>query len=488
MASVRTRGNSARIQVRDLDDLATFVVTSIGTQSVTDLQIRIDTHRPPKGWVGSPGILGVHRQQIEQFGSGLRIRLTVDPERDISVLAAAALRMVSPIRGPQCTVTAPLPEHAATVAPAVRDVFANDVHEHLRRADLLFGEADGLAAVRITAQPDATWMVNGAAHRVWVDPAIHRPIGRRSVQDVVEIDAPSTSWLSQDDAVAMRDVTSVRGAVNDVVRAQLHACGVLTDRPASSSALALQAASVAARRQALREVTWPAALDAWPTVSAIMLTNRATYLDRICANLRALDYPRLQLVIGMHGDIADPAAIRDRLSGCDVEVLAIDGALPFGAAMQQASAAASGSLLTKIDDDDVYGRQHVWDLVLAKMYSGANVVGKPLDWIYLADEDVTVFRPVYDAERYAKFVAGGTIMIDAASLAEVGGWRPVPRSIDRALLESVRLAGGLVYRTHGLGYVYVRRASGHTAQADNGHFRTRVTEEFSGLIDHPEFS
>jgi len=494
VASLRMRRSSARIQARDISDLAALIVDHIGSTTITELEVTVESHRVPKGWVGRSGIAGVRSQHLDVDSRGVRVRLTVDPERDLAVLAAAALRMISPVRGPRCTVAGVLPESAATLAPAVRDVLDAELHPHLRRADIFISTSaelpDDQFQTRVDPQPDGRWLVNQQSSDVWVDPAVHRPIGRRSVVDVVTSLAPQTQWLTSTQVADLTDTTAIRGSVSDPVRAQLHACGVVLAEQLSegADALAIQAASVGARRQALRQYTWPAALDRWPTVSAIMLTNRAEYLHQICSTLRRFDYPNLQIVIGLHGDVEDSGVIRDVLADRNVDVVRISSDLPFGTAMQRASEVAEGELLTKIDDDDIYGSQHIWDLVLAKMYSGAEIVGKALDWIYLADEDTTVFRPVYAAERYAKFVAGGTIMIDAAALASVGGWRPVPRSIDRALIESVRLAGGLVYRTHGLGYVYVRRDTGHTAQVDNAHFRTRAHQTWTGLITHPEFT
>ena len=160
----------------------------------------------------------------------------------------------------------------------------------------------------------------------------------------------------------------------------------------------------------------------------------------------------------------------------------------LGHALEAASARADGELLTKMDDDDYYAATHVWDLVVARMYSGAQIVGKALDWIYLRSADTTVFRPTYPAERFAKFVAGGTMLISAGDLAQVGGWRPVPRSVDRALLDRVLDAGGLVYRTHGLGYVYVRNAadgSSNTSQVHEEHFLTKTAAQFPGLLAAP---
>ena len=114
----------------------------------------------------------------------------------------------------------------------------------------------------------------------------------------------------------------------------------------------------------------------------------------------------------------------------------------------------------------------------------AQVVGKALDYIHLAAQDVTVFRPTYRSEKYADFVAGGTLLISRGDLAEVGGWRPVPRSVDRALLDQVLGSGGLVYRTHGLGYVYVRHATGNTAEVRDDHFLNKTVARYPGLLRH----
>ena len=202
-----------------------------------------------------------------------------------------------------------------------------------------------------------------------------------------------------------------------------------------------------------------------------------------------MDYPNLQVLVGLHGLELTSARIAELmdLAGRELEFISIAGNLSFGAAMQVASQRADGELITKMDDDDYYGANHIWDLVLARMYSGAQVVGKALDWIYLEGEDTTVFRPTYAAEKYSFFVAGGTILISRADLDGVGGWRPVAKSIDRALLECVKQTGGLIYRTHGLGYMYVRHLAPHTASVSSEHFLTKTEQTWPGLLRHQIF-
>jgi len=215
-----------------------------------------------------------------------------------------------------------------------------------------------------------------------------------------------------------------------------------------------------------------------PSVTALLVTNRP---DRIVPALRGLSqqtYPRFDVVVVGHG--VPVPQIPDDLAGIVSDVVELPQSVPFGEALARASTLADGDLLTKVDDDDHYGPEHVWDLVLARMFSGANVVGKPPEYAYLEALDLTVQRS-FRRETYVEAVAGGTMLLSAADLSRVGGWRGVPRSVDRALLQRVLEDGGLVYATHGHGFVYVRHEDGHTWSAETRAFLSRNRDQWTGL-------
>lgn len=426
-------------------------------------------------------------------------------------------------QGPSISLMPGLPAQASWFALKADDVvtIADKPNRHLRRSDVVVQPAgsvdlgvwpDGFPdrASTVVVGPDGRWQVDGAERTVLVDPTVHRPVGRRSVATgtiaiarmesnagILVIEAPQVRLRMTGD-LAAEDVRSLREVSGLVVpadlparwRAQLQACGVVLAERSDGfphDDLGWQLASVEARRAALREWGPQAALGTWPTVSAVLVTHREQFLDHAIDQLSRLEYPNLQVVLGLHGlDLPSDrfAALAGRHQ---VTVVPLPADLVFGAAMQAACDRADGELLTKVDDDDYYGSEHVWDLVLARGYSGAPLVGKALDWIAVQTADCTAFRPEYAAEQYATFVAGGTMLISQADLRAVGGWRPVPRSIDRALIRRVQKHGGLVYRTHGLGYLYVRRADGHTANAKNEHFLTKNVARWPGLLRHPAF-
>lgn len=255
-----------------------------------------------------------------------------------------------------------------------------------------------------------------------------------------------------------------------------------------SDPLEWEARSVAQRRAAMRGhdsglTTSPARPDsALPTVTALVVSRRAHLVSRVVSLLAAQTYPRLEAVVALHGaELGDRTRQELKEASIPVEVVELPATISLGEALSQATLRARGTLVTKVDDDDRYGPEHIWDLVLARRFSGATVVGKAPEFVYLAGEELTIRRE-WTSETYDKVVAGGTIMISRGDLESVGGWRPVPRSVDRTLLERVLQAGGLVYRTHPLGFAYTRHDEGHTWDPGGSEFFLRTAiRKWQGL-------
>lgn len=479
-ARVRARRDTWRVLVDDVGSLRRLVTASVGSADLRGVDVRMERWKAPRaGWWGTCGIPDVEGLSCARAGDGAHVVIRVGEPRDAGVLLSAALRVLAPAPTGTPPVTwEPGADTGGLLAETIRDVSTEPRDPHLRRADwLVVGEGPHVDHRVIL---DTT---------VSVDPLVHRPLGRRS--DVVgRVVAAPELGLVEDltfaDVRALRDVALVTQShtLSDRQRAQMSACGVLFDEPPGppDDLLAWQVASVDSRRDALR-LNSPV-VGEWPTVSIVMAMHRPDHVEHAMAMVRRQAYPWLQLIVVQHGDVSLP--IRELLADWRGEwsVIGVPGDLTLGEALAEGSARADGDLIAKMDHDDYYGAEHIWDLVLARMYSGAQVVGKALDFIYLAASDLTVFRPAYRAEKYADFVAGGTLLISRGDLAQVGGWRPVPRSVDRALLDQVLGSGGLVYRTHGLGYVYVRHAEGNTAQVRDEHFLTKTHHEYSGLIQH----
>ena len=134
-----------------------------------------------------------------------------------------------------------------------------------------------------------------------------------------------------------------------------------------------------------------------------------------------------------------------------------------------------------------YGPEHIWDLVLARQFSRADLVGKARENVYLAACDTTLRCDPGRGEIYgSRFIAGGALLVSREALARVGGWRRLPSGVDVALIAAVLRAGGRIYRTHGAGFIYVRNGTASAWQADDSYFLATADGRYEGF--RPEFA
>jgi hypothetical protein len=253
--------------------------------------------------------------------------------------------------------------------------------------------------------------------------------------------------------------------------------------------------SVRLRRAALRthsDIAWWTSVAgalgmherAVPSVTVLLASNRADDVLGAVEQIGAQRHQRVQLVVGLHAlefAAATEAAIRERFRGpLVVQHHAAEDNL--GDVLISLSARADGELVTKWDDDDWYGVEHLGDLIDALRYSGADLVGRAAEFVHLGSIDLTIRRFPKGAETWSHTVAGGTLMVPRDVLVAVGGWTSAPRRVDRLLIERIAAAGGRVYRTNGFGYVRRRSAHGrHTWTVEDGQFLRQSVDQRRGL-------
>ncbi len=228
---------------------------------------------------------------------------------------------------------------------------------------------------------------------------------------------------------------------------------------------------------------------ATPSVSVLLASNRpervVEAVDRVVAQ-RNVD---VQLVVGLHGAQMPAhldATIAEHAGGIDLVVRRLDDAMNLGQVLNDLTSCADGDLVSKWDDDDWYDAQHLSDLVRALDYSGAVMVGKAAEFVYLEALDITIRRFAAAAERLSVTLAGGTLLLPRDDLVAVG-WAPVPQQVDRRLIDTLQDRGLPTYRTHGFGYVLRRQGSSlaqHTWQAGDGYFLRQGSEQRAGLDLH----
>lgn len=242
-------------------------------------------------------------------------------------------------------------------------------------------------------------------------------------------------------------------------------------------------AAVLQRRAVLRPM-----MTSLPSVSLVLVSRRADLVVPMVRRLSQLDYPDLQLVVGLHGQAAPPE-LTQAGGERDLVVREFGADEVFGSVLDQAFSCTSGELVGKVDDDDYVSDEHLMDLVMAHRYSGATLVGKSTTVVFLEAIDTTVRRLYGVREAFTHRVSGATFLMSQHDLAHVGGWAPVPRAVDTALISEIRRHGGTIYQPHDIGYLYIRKAdpSSHTWSTGIAHFLRNTREQWIGLLQHPEF-
>jgi hypothetical protein len=257
---------------------------------------------------------------------------------------------------------------------------------------------------------------------------------------------------------------------------------------------ARERASVALRRTALRshspserwrQIGERAGIEVpgRPMVSVILSTRRESWLEHGIAQVARQTYEPRELVVCLHGDEFQPGTterVRSLYKG-KLKVLRVDGELTLGDALNAGVEASEGELVTKMDDDDYYSTEHLWDLALALEYSGADLVGKGAEFVYLTWIDLTMRRFMGDGESDHPRLAGGALMARKGPLEEIGGWPSRSRGEDTWIVKNFKRAGHKTYRTHGYGYILNRHGRGHTWNTYVDYFLIQSQREWRGL-------
>lgn len=226
------------------------------------------------------------------------------------------------------------------------------------------------------------------------------------------------------------------------------------------------------------------AVRSWPKVSVLLATNRPELVQTAVDMILQQNYPDFEIVCGLHGiepslEVVETARDTDR----DIRVHTAPAEADFGLLLRDLAQLARGDLVTKWDDDDWYSPDHLMDLVSAMRYSGAEVVGKAAEFVFLESENLTIQRFSQGRESYSTTVAGGTLMLGRKYLDSLGGWPAGKRRIDRLLLEQVERDGGRIYRMHGDGYLLRRsaRPADHTWTVESDYFVAQADDSRDGL-------
>ncbi|MEE2524057.1 glycosyltransferase family protein [Pseudarthrobacter sp. J47] len=201
-------------------------------------------------------------------------------------------------------------------------------------------------------------------------------------------------------------------------------------------------------------------------VSVLVSTIRPWQLEHVFRTVGSQRDVDVELVLLTHGFTADGNEIRklqEQFGVSDVKILKAERSESLGACLNQCVEAASGEVLTKMDDDDFYAPDYLSDQLYALHFSGADVVGKQAHYMYLERRNATILRFPEWEHRYTRTVMGPTIM-GSAGIFQATLFDDVGSGEDSLFLKRVIQGGGSIYAADRFNYCQQRYGEGHTWQ------------------------
>ena len=157
----------------------------------------------------------------------------------------------------------------------------------------------------------------------------------------------------------------------------------------------------------------------YPSVSVVIATVRPNDLENILNQILKQTLPQFEVLLGLH-DIdlnTKHKALIKKLGARKVKVShqKFPKSATLGEILTTLCQKSSGEYISKIDDDDYYGPEHLRDLVDTALDTKAEVVGRAMNYVYLEPLSLSVRRyspnGIQAVELWSEWVCGGTILV-----------------------------------------------------------------------------
>ena len=205
-------------------------------------------------------------------------------------------------------------------------------------------------------------------------------------------------------------------------------------------------------------------------VSILLVTKRPDFLEHAFTQIASQVYPHKELVVVLHGDDFDLDEVKAMAdtTGIPVTVDQCPSTTTYGDCLNTAIDLATGDIVTKMDDDDYYGPNHINDLTTALHYSQADIVGKRSNFTMFMNLEVAGLWNADWTEISSRHLPGATMLMRGEVLRSLKFGR-LRGGVDSDVLKRGRPLGSATYSTHPYNFVRVRQGD---------HTFTRPDEEF----------
>ncbi|HEX6946856.1 MAG TPA: hypothetical protein VF246_05865 [Acidimicrobiia bacterium] len=212
--------------------------------------------------------------------------------------------------------------------------------------------------------------------------------------------------------------------------------------------------------------------DMTPTVAALLVTNRPSRVAEALETVTAFRYPRIELMLGLHGDGFDLTDLSRRLEKLEdvpsigVKLLRFPDEMSLGECLNCLAEGSGAQVLAKIDDDDMYGPWYLDEAVDVLQVSGADLVGKATYAVAVESRDELLLQSHGKENAEVGYVPGASFVMRRHT------WEQVPfahrRSrVDSTVIRGLRARGMTIWSSSRFEFVVRRSASGHTWQVSD---------------------
>ena len=195
-----------------------------------------------------------------------------------------------------------------------------------------------------------------------------------------------------------------------------------------------------------------------PSVSVVIPTCRPGNVTHALESFAKQRYQEKELLLVLNNASFDIDAISAQARALpNVHVLQMEGQPTLGDCLNQAVREASGVYIAKMDDDDHYGERYLSDMMLAAVYSNAEILGKGAYFAHVEGPDKMALREVRVDHQHTDSVAGASLTVRREVLERIT-FQNRNNGEDTAFLTEAVQAGCRIYSTDRFNYVMVRRA------------------------------
>ncbi|WP_244223252.1 glycosyltransferase family protein [Brevibacterium aurantiacum] len=199
------------------------------------------------------------------------------------------------------------------------------------------------------------------------------------------------------------------------------------------------------------------------SVSVVVSTNRPGQLRNILETHAAQQLENRELIVVQHGFESSPELIRQasEIGVQNLTLLEAPSCDSLGACLNRGIEAASGDVIAKMDDDDIYGEHYLSDQLAALRYSNADLVGKQAHYLHLRNRDIVICRFPEREHRFTDLVMGPTL-VGYKELFDRFPFADLTLGEDTNFQRRLVGAGARIYAADRFNFVQVRGDHEHT--------------------------